>query len=132
MKKKHLFFIMLISIVLFISGCSSQPGFYDNNAITGKDVLTQTEDEYLVYFYQPNCSHCVEFKPTLEQYEQQENALTLYKIDASKPSEKSTWEEYNIKGTPTILHIKKMDNGEVKVVAELLGVKELEEIPTKE
>ncbi len=130
MRKKHLFFIMIISIALFISGCS-QSGFYDNNAITGNQILNQTDDQYLVYFYQPNCSHCIEFKPTLEKYEQQANALTLYKVDLSKASEKSTWEEYSIKGTPTILHLERMDNGEVKIVEELLGVKELGEIPTK-
>lgn len=130
MRKKRLLFITIIGITLFVSGCS-QASFYDNNAITGDQILNQTDDQYLVYFYQPNCSHCIEFKPTLEKYEQQNNALTLYKIDLSKVSEKSTWEEYDIKGTPTIFHIKRMDNGEVKIIEELLGVKELKEIPTK-
>jgi len=110
----------------------SNLSFYTKNVITGDQILNQKEDQYLVYFYLPNCSHCAEFKPTLEKYEHQNNSLMLYKVDLSKEGEYKTWEEYSIKGTPTIFHIKKMDNGELKIINELVGVRELEEIPIKE
>ncbi len=130
MRKKPLLLIILIGIVIFASGCG-QPDFYDNNAIKGKKALSQTEDQYLVYFYKPTCPYCIEYKPTLEQYEQKDDALTLYKVDLSKKRESKTWDIYDIKKTPTILHVKRMDDGEVKIVDKIVGVKTLEEIPTK-
>lgn len=128
MKKGYMIFIGIISALLLLTGCGSEaPKAVDMN-IRGDEVLKQQDEEYMVYFYMQDCVYCNEFKPVLEEYEQQEGSLPLYQADIGIESERDTWQEYQIKGVPTLIIFKDM-NGQKVEVQRLVGVQKLETIP---
>lgn len=122
--KKLLFMFIITSLFTILVGCS------ENKDILGKDALSQPEEDYLVYFYQPQCSYCQEFAPTVEKYMEQENALKLYTVNLAQPYEKDTWQIYHVQGTPTLIRVQNKD-GEKQEVNRWLGVQPLESLPTK-
>ena len=95
--------------------------------ISGDEVFEQPDEKYLVYFYQDSCPYCQQFKPTIEAYQKQENALPVYFVNLEKPEEQKTWDELNIRGTPTIFMIEKKE-GKIGVQV-WEGVIPLEELP---
>lgn len=120
-----------MSIIVLAACSGGSEGFYSTNAIKGSEAFQQEEDNYLVYFYSPVCQHCQAFKPTLEKYVQQDNALPIYKVNLNSATENQTWNDYEIQGTPTLIHVKKID-GVIHEVNRLIGGQELENIPTVE
>lgn len=117
--------IGLSSAYLFLSETHAQEK--PERLIKGEEVFDQPDEKYLVYFYQDSCPYCQEFKPTIEAYQKQENAWPVYYVDLESKEEQKTWDELNIRGTPTIFGIDKSE-GTISVhVWE--GVLELEELP---
>lgn len=127
MKKIKILILALLTVVL--AACSESEGFYSTNAIKGSEAFNQEEDNYLVYFYSPVCQHCQAFKPTLEKYVRKEDALPIYKVNLNNASENPTWEQYQIQGTPTLIHVKRK-NGVIYEVNRLVGGQDLDTIPT--
>lgn len=121
---------LLVGLSLLILSACGGSGFYKTNAINGKEVYTQVDKEYLVYFYMPTCSHCQEFKPTLEEYITKEDALPIYKVNLSLANERESWSKYAIQGTPTLVLIKDQ-NGDKVEVDRLVGVQKLDDIPVE-
>lgn len=121
---------LLIGLSLLILSACGGSGFYKTNAILGADVYTQADTEYLVYFYMPTCSYCREFKPTLEEYVVKEDALPIYKVNLALSTEKASWTDYSVQGTPTLVHIKNQDGDKVEV-DRFVGVQKLADIPVK-
>lgn len=128
MKKMKVLLLMMLA-ALVLSACGGT-GFYETNAITGKTAMEQKDSEYLVYFYMPTCVHCQEFKPTMEEYVAQENALPVYKVNLALGTEKESWIKYQVEGTPTLMHVQE-EKGEKVEVDRLVGVQKLENIPVK-
>lgn len=122
--------ILAVLSVLILSACGGS-GFYKTNAIAGTETYKQGDPEYLVYFYMPTCSHCQEFKPTLEEYITKDDALPMYKVNLALPAEKESWANYDVQGTPTLLHIEDR-NGDKVEIDRLLGVQKLADIPVSE
>lgn len=130
---KKLLSVCLLSLVMLVLGaCSSseENDFYKVNTIAGADVLKQSEDAYIAYFYQPSCVHCQEFKPTMKEYIAQEDSLKVYPVNIELATEKSTWNRYEIQGTPTTMIIQTI-NGKKEITQVLPGIQELKDIPTK-
>lgn len=131
MKNLKVFLLAIMSIIVLAACSGESEGFYSTNAIKGSETFKQEEDNYLVYFYSPVCQHCQAFKPTLEKYTKLDNALPVYKVNLNSPTENATWTDYEIQGTPTLIHVKKID-GVIHEVNRLIGGQELENIPTVE
>lgn len=127
---KRIRIILLLSAIMLVLSACGEKGFYQVNPISGVDTFKQEDTEYLVYFYMPTCVHCQEFKPTLEKYVTQENALNLYKVNLALPTEQKTWSQFEVEGTPTLLLVKE-ENGKKVEVERFVGVQELKNIPVQ-
>jgi len=120
---------------MVVSGCvsggtSEKIDFFEYNIISGSNILSQSEDDYLVYFYKPDCPYCTKFNPILKEYEKEQDALPLYKVNLGLEAEAETWDVMGIQGTPTLMRIKRVD-GTKKIAAHYLGLMQLEGIPRK-
>ncbi len=134
MGKKFLIIIVIFNL-LVVSGCvsrgtSAKNDFLEYNIISGSSILSQSEDDYLVYFYKPDCPYCAKFNPILKEYEKETDALPLYKVNLGLEAEAETWDVMGIQGTPTLMRIKLVD-GAKKVADHYLGLMQLEGIPRK-
>ena len=89
-----------------------------NNQIIWSEIFTQTEDNYLVFFYSETCGHCHEIMGDVIAFSEAEIVRTCYlntqeqgfKIPINSAIELtigiSTVDELFIAGTPTILEVK--------------------------
>ncbi|WP_002150463.1 thioredoxin family protein [Bacillus cereus] len=83
---------------------TSGPDYYTNK-ISLSDLQKNLEEkkEQTVYFYQTSCVHCQKLSPILVPMAKDLNVdmkvMDIEKLDAP-------WDEYKIKGTPTIIHFK--------------------------
>ena len=69
--------------------------------IMGAETFTQSDDEYLVYFYQDSCYYCELLDPTIVQADQAR--LTMYRVDMAAEENLDLWydweahhEEYDV------------------------------------
>ena len=134
--KKVLSLFLIIGTILVLTACGSS-AYIDNSKfinITDADnnLSEVKEDEYLVYYYAVSCVHCANFKSTLKEYLDKEDALNIYAYnldnDGLHESAKEVAEKFGIavEGTPTLAYVK--DGVLVDVV---VGVQELDEIFVK-
>ncbi|MEK7018087.1 thioredoxin family protein [Bacillus sp. FSL R9-9410] len=78
---------------------------YYTNKISLSDLQKNLKEkkEETVYFYQTSCVHCQKLSPILVPMAKDLNfdmkVMDIEKLDAP-------WDEYKIKGTPTIIHFK--------------------------
>ncbi|MBE7104734.1 thioredoxin family protein [Bacillus cereus] len=80
------------------------PDYYTNK-ISLSDLQKNLEEkkEQTVYFYQTSCVHCQKLSPIVVPMAKDLNidmkVMDIEKLDAP-------WDDYKIKGTPTIIHFK--------------------------
>ncbi|MFB5253266.1 thioredoxin family protein [Bacillus mycoides] len=78
---------------------------YYTNKISLENLNKNIEDkkEETVYFYQTSCVHCQKLSPIVvpmaKDLKVDMKVMDIEKLDAP-------WDEYKIKGTPTIIHFK--------------------------
>lgn len=107
--------IGIIIIVFCICGhifiynkISSDKNYYSLIDIdTLNNMIETSDDEIVVYFYKPDCSACVAFKPILNKVILGEDAL-IYAVNGSSDHSKYIQfaDEHNIFYTPTIIIFK--------------------------
>ncbi|MBL4952193.1 thioredoxin family protein [Neobacillus sp. YIM B02564] len=126
--------IFLMGVMFVYKATSKDEGKPDSKmevekaiTIDGKDIFTQNEDKYLVYFYQDDCHFCQEFTPTLKKYLKQKDHLPVYKVNLQEKSQLKYWTKYKIDGTPTILVIQSID-GKKHEANRLVGMQTLEQL----
>lgn len=101
----------------------------------GKEMSTVSYDElankfkekqsFILYLGSSNCSHCMEFRPTLDKVVSDYN-LDVYYLNMAKISEnqyKEISKKVNFEGTPSVLEVK---NGEAFYTKRIVGVKDEE------
>ncbi|KAB2454177.1 thioredoxin family protein [Bacillus sp. CH126_4D] len=87
------------------TGSTTNGPDYYTNKISLADLQKNLKEkkEETVYFYQTSCVHCQKLSPVLVPMAKDLNVdmkvMDIEKIDAP-------WDEYKIKGTPTIIHFK--------------------------
>lgn len=87
------------------TGSTTNGTDYYTNKISLSDLQKNLKEkkEETVYFYQTSCVHCQKLSPVVVPMAKDLNVdmkvMDIEKIDAP-------WDEYNIKGTPTIIHFK--------------------------
>ncbi|ABS20983.1 MULTISPECIES: thioredoxin family protein [Bacillus cereus group] len=101
-----------IVIVLFVAlwgvrfmEDNSKKDYYANK-ITLEELrknITDKKDQ-TIYFYQTNCVHCQKVSPIVVPLAKDLN-VDMKVIDIEKEPD-AVWDEFNIKGTPTIIHYK--------------------------
>ncbi|AZQ48995.1 thioredoxin family protein [Bacillus sp. GX] len=87
------------------TGSTTNGPDYYTNKISFSDLQKNLKEkkEETVYFYQTSCVHCQKLSPVVVPMAKDLNVdmkvMDIEKIDAP-------WDEYKIKGTPTIIHFK--------------------------
>ncbi|MBE7126428.1 thioredoxin family protein [Bacillus mycoides] len=79
-------------------------GYYTNKiSLSDLQKNLKEKKEETVYFYQTSCVHCQKLSPIVVPMAKDLNVdmkvMDIEKLDAP-------WDEYKIKGTPTIIHFK--------------------------
>ncbi|HHK5599880.1 TPA: thioredoxin family protein [Bacillus tropicus] len=80
------------------------PDYYTNKiSLSDLQKNLKEKKEETVYFYQTSCVHCQKLSPVVVPMAKDLNidmkVMDIEKIDAP-------WDDYKIKGTPTIIHFK--------------------------
>ncbi|MBJ8106547.1 MULTISPECIES: thioredoxin family protein [Bacillus cereus group] len=80
------------------------PDYYTNKiSLSDLQKNLKEKKEETVYFYQTSCVHCQKLSPIVVPMAKDLNVdmkvMNIEKLDAP-------WDEYKIKGTPTIIHFK--------------------------
>ncbi|MED2185021.1 thioredoxin family protein [Bacillus wiedmannii] len=80
------------------------PDYYTNKiSLSDLQKNLKEKKEETVYFYQTSCVHCQKLSPVVVPMAKDLNVdmkvMDIEKLDAP-------WDEYKIKGTPTIIHFK--------------------------
>lgn len=83
---------------------TNDPDYYTNKiSLSDLQKNLKEEKEETVYFYQTSCVHCQKLSPIVVPMAKDLNVdmkvMDIEKLDAP-------WDEYKIKGTPTIIHFK--------------------------
>ncbi|EJS50617.1 MULTISPECIES: thioredoxin family protein [Bacillus] len=87
------------------TGSQTDGSDYYTNKISLSDLQKNLKEkkEETVYFYQTSCVHCQKLSPIVVPMAKDLNVdmkvMDIEKLDAP-------WDEYKIKGTPTIIHFK--------------------------
>lgn len=107
MKKILKSIIMVFTLVLLLTGCSSNDNHIKEISLDKFKEKMANKESFVLYIGNENCSHCVAYLPTLKSVLKEYN-VTIYHLDNSKLSE----EEYlefksyiSISGTPTVVFI---------------------------
>lgn len=65
--------------------------------------LVNSEQDVLVYFYQPNCIYCQQANPIISSLvNEMDIDLKVFNLQKYK----NGWEQFNVDGTPTLIHFK--------------------------
>ena len=115
------YFILALGLVLVftLSGCNGTKeldynDFSEDHLLTWQQVLEKDEDQYLLYYYGVNCSHCKTIKADILEFASSNQAgLKVYFIDSGEvPTENlNMYPVYDpitsetVPGTPTMLVI---------------------------
>lgn len=99
----------VIEVQDYLLDLEGYPSYDELDNITHfDDVLTQSEEEYLVFYHSDSCTHCISIKSNIVDFAAgNESNLKIYIINADNVNGLNT---YGMTGTPSLLHIK---NGEV-------------------
>ncbi|MBG9689345.1 hypothetical protein ABD91_00085 [Lysinibacillus sphaericus] len=124
MKKLLLIFLIIISLFLvlfFLTEVFKEEIIDENNYITATemDAAINNKQDILVYFYKPNCIYCEKATPIIIPMT---NKMGIDLKILNLGENPSGWEQFNIEGTPTLVHYK---NGQE--VSRLHGLQSEEE-----
>ena len=114
---RKILFILLA--VLCLTGCSNGTSLKNISYDDLNDKMKNNET-FVLYIGSATCSHCEEFKPTLEKVIKKYK-LEVYYIDMSKVSDEeydSVKSKTNLQGTPTVLLV---DGGKSRSTTRIVG-----------
>lgn len=103
-------FLILCSCVMivFLTGCGNKITTYEEINYSEYTNLIDAKEDFILYVGSANCSHCLNFKPTLEKIIE-EYQLDVKYIDISQLSEKEyavLQNKTKLQGTPTVVFVK--------------------------
>lgn len=103
-------FLILCSYVMivFLTGCGNKITTYEEINYSEYTNLIDAKEDFILYVGSANCSHCLNFKPTLEKIIE-EYQLDVKYIDISQLSEKEyavLQNKTKLQGTPTVVFVK--------------------------
>lgn len=78
--------------------------------IMGAETFTQSDDEYLVYFYQDSCYYCDLLDPTIVEADQ--SGLTMYRVDMAADENLDLWYDWEAHHDEYDVEIGEVVNGE--------------------
>lgn len=117
---KRILVLCSVIMVLFLTGCGNKISTYDEINYEEYSNLIEDKSDFILYMGSATCSHCSEFKPTLERIIKKYQVDVKY-IDISTLSDK----EYSVlknktklKGTPTVVFV---EDGVVKTSPKIVG-----------
>ncbi|MFD2171613.1 thioredoxin family protein [Tumebacillus lipolyticus] len=87
--------------------------YQDEISVSEMESKVSSQDDFFAYFYQPSCEHCKVVSPMLIPMAKQMNEA-LFPVNIY--GKNSTWEKYQVEGTPALIHFK-----EGKEVGRLVG-----------
>lgn len=105
---KKIFVIALALICITLTGCGNGKDLVE---ISYDELATKIENEesFVLYVGSSECSHCADYKPTLEKIIY-ENKLDVYYINLAKLSDakrKAVLDKAEAEGTPMTVYIEK-------------------------
>ncbi len=86
-------FVIVISAVLFVFTSSSAKTFEDIQKISAQDVFTQSDQNYLVYFWQEGCKYCIEVESDIVTYAN-DSSIPVYVVDMKKEANFHAWYDW--------------------------------------
>ena len=126
-KIKYIALICFIGIAFIITGCGDKTMHtIDYETLANK---FKNKETFVLYLGSSQCSHCMEFKPTLEKVIADQK-LDVYYIDLAKVSE-NQYREIGVKtgleGTPTIVYVEKGNVDKIDLKKRIVGTKSEED-----
>ncbi|MFD3447215.1 thioredoxin family protein [Microbacteriaceae bacterium 4G12] len=107
MKKMLIFGSILVLVLIalaFITKFGEKKDYYKNQiSLEQLQKDMQAKQDATIYFYQTNCSHCANVSPIVVPMAEKMK-IDMKVIDLEKYP--AGWDEFNIKGTPTIIRYK--------------------------
>lgn len=94
-------------MIIFLTGCGNKITTYHEIDYSEYTNLIDSKEDFILYIGSSNCSHCLNFKPTLEKIIE-EYQLDVKYIDVSTLSDKEyavLQNKTKLKGTPTIVFV---------------------------
>lgn len=108
-------------MVLFVTGCGGNKiTTYEEIDYNEYSTLIENKENFILYIGSANCSHCLNFKPTLEKLIKNYQ-LDIKYIDISTLSEKEyavLKNKTKLQGTPTVVFV---ENGIVQTSPKIQG-----------
>lgn len=95
-------------MIVFLTGCGNKITTYEEINYSEYTNLIDAKEDFILYVGSANCSHCLNFKPTLEKIIE-EYQLDVKYIDISQLSEKEyavLQNKTKLQGTPTVVFVK--------------------------
>lgn len=96
--------VVLFIVLIALTNMTKTPGEY-TNPITVEELQKENskEKETFVYFYQTDCIYCKKTSPIVLPLAKEMN-IDLKELNLQEDT--AGWDEFNIEGTPTIVHFK--------------------------
>lgn len=117
---KRFLLLCICVMTMFITGCGNKLTTYNEVSYTEYSDLIESKEDFILYIGSANCSHCIDFKPTLEKVIKKYQLEVNY-IDVSKLSEKEyavLENKTKLHGTPTVVFV---EDGIVKTSPKIQG-----------
>lgn len=117
---KRFFVLCSCVMTLFITGCGNKFTTYNEVSYDEYSNLIEAKEDLILYIGSANCSHCLDFKPTLEKIIKKYQ-LEINYIDVSKLTEKEyaiLENKTKLRGTPTVVFV---EDGIVKTSPKIQG-----------
>ena len=117
---KKLLILCSCIMVIFFTGCGNKITTYDEIDYSEYTSLIEAEEDFILYIGSSNCSHCLNFKPTLEKIIK-EYQLDVKYIDISTLSDKEyavLQNKTKLQGTPTVVFV---EDGVVQTSPKIQG-----------
>lgn len=115
-------FLVMVMVVLcmFVSGCQNKISTYTEITYSEYSELIEGENDFILYLGSSSCSHCLNFKSTLDKIIK-EYQLDVKYIDISLLTEKEyaiVQNKTKLQGTPTIVFV---EDGVVQTSPKIQG-----------
>lgn len=98
---------LMILMILFLTGCGNKITTYEEINYNEYSSLIENKEDFVLYIGSASCSHCLNFKPTLEKIIKNYQ-LDIKYIDISTLTEKEyavLKNKTKLQGTPTVVFI---------------------------